>query len=108
MQTVEYQPDGWWLKDCSGDILAFHNNEEQPFWSPCREVNNLISPPVFRRGLLPHEMSLVCGFVYADLSITFFLGWQLFAQNQTVQMHVIYNEFSGKSASGSAEFQIIA
>lgn len=74
MQTVQYQPDGWWLKDCSGDILAFHNNEEQPFWSPCREVNNLISPPVFRRGLLPHEMSLVCGFVYADLSITFSSG----------------------------------
>lgn len=108
MQTMEHPPDGWWLKDCSEDVLAFHNNEAQPFWSPCREANSLISPPVFRRGILPCEISLVCGFVYADWSITCFLGWELFAQTKTVQMHVIYNEFSGKSASGSAVFQIIA
>lgn len=50
------------------------------FWSLCREVKSEISPPEFRSGLLPGEISLVCGFVYADLSITCFLGWELFAQ----------------------------
>lgn len=30
--------------------------------------------------ILPGEISLVCGFVYADLSITCFLGWERFAQ----------------------------
>lgn len=76
MQIMKCQSDGWRLKASWLSTVMRHSF----FWSPCREDNSVVSPPEFRSGLLPGEISLVCGFVYADLSITCFLGWELFAQ----------------------------
>lgn len=76
MQTMQHQPDGWQLKISWLSTAMKH----RLFWYLCREVDSLVSLPECRTGLLSGEISLVCGFVYAGLSIARFLGWELFAQ----------------------------
>ena len=76
MQIMKHPPDGWWLKTSHLSTAM----KCSFFWPLCREVNCVISPPVFRGGLLTGEISLVCGFVYADLSKVSLLGWELFTQ----------------------------